>query len=189
MPSLSLPKSSVSKSSLFLVLASSGRYTSVQNVCGISSIVMLVCSFHIHEEDCARPPPLSSHSFTDRNPFVLVNMSGAPVESTCSGRHCVCHAAPLGIRSETSDTPSADLSMHHRVGRFRLTRFLTSTGGRRTRTDPTSGVFPRMVLEPRTLWKPLTCRIFDGKRFEQLTSGLRERFRWGSWKLQSLCLW
>ena len=101
MPSLSLPKSSVSKSSLFLVLASSERYTSVQNVCGISSFVMLVCSFHVHEEDGARPPPLSSHSFTDRNPFVLINMSGASVVSTCSGRHCVCHADPLGIRSET----------------------------------------------------------------------------------------
>ena len=70
-------------------------------------------------------------------------------------------------------------------------KILTSIGGRRNRTDPTVWCFSSEVLGT-------TCALvaacvgdfitgFAGTRFEQLKSGLRDRFRC-SWKLQSLGL-
>ena len=72
-------------------------------------------------------------------------------------------------------------------------RFLTSMEGRRTRTDPTVWCFSTEGLG--TTYALVAAHVDDftitgilGLKFEQLKNALRERFRWGSLKVQSFGL-
>ena len=73
-------------------------------------------------------------------------------------------------------------------------RFLTSMGGRRTRTDSTVWCFSSerlgttSALVAAAYMDDFIITRIAGKRFEQLKSGLRQRFHWGSWKLRSFGL-
>ena len=72
-------------------------------------------------------------------------------------------------------------------------RFSTSLGGRRTRTDPAVWWFFSEGLGTKYLLVAACVDDFiitgnAGKSFEELKLGLRWRFRWCSWKLQSFGL-
>ena len=83
----------------------------------------LMCSCQFHEEDGTRPPPLPGHSFTDRNPFVLIKVSCASVRRTSSGRNCVYREHPLGIRSEKFESRVRTWECTTELVAFRLTSF------------------------------------------------------------------
>ena len=86
-----------------------------------------------------------------------------------------------------------DLGNAPRSWRLSVDGFLTSVGGRRTRTDPSVGCFSTECL--RTTHALVAAHVDDfiitgapGIIFEKLKTALRDRFRWGSWKVQSFGL-
>ena len=100
-----------------------------------------------------------------------------------------CEHSPE-IRTETSES---------RVRTWECTTELVALGGQvlvvhgRTRTDPTVWQFSSDALG--TTYALVADYVDDfiftgiaGKGFEHLKNGLRERFRWGSWKLPSFGL-